>query len=285
MSPGTLTTGQLAAAAGTTARAVRHYTRCGLLPEPPRRPNGYRAYDAAALLRLVRIRRLRDLGLSLPEVADALGGAGEAPLREVLGELVADLARQEREVAAARARLERVLAREQDLALPDAVADVVDALRGVLPVADAPLVDAERDVLELVTATAPTAQVDALLDAYGRAVADPAVVARGVAVARRFDDLADVPADDGAVAALAGDMVALAREVIPGSDARAGLDVAQGVDAPGDEAGAVPDDREVPAEDPVWSAYLAGLAPAQRRCLVLVQREVEVDGPGRRVPS
>ena len=46
--------GELAQAAGTTTRAVRHYHALGLLPEPERRPNGYREYDARALVRLVR---------------------------------------------------------------------------------------------------------------------------------------------------------------------------------------------------------------------------------------
>jgi len=89
------TIGELASAARTTARTVRQHHAVGLLPEPARRSNGYRQYDIHAVLRLVRIRRLTQLGLSLPEVRHALGGDDEGDLREILTELVADLERQE----------------------------------------------------------------------------------------------------------------------------------------------------------------------------------------------
>ncbi|MFE1561061.1 MerR family DNA-binding transcriptional regulator, partial [Streptomyces sp. NPDC058734] len=36
--------GEIAALVGVSTRAVRHYHHVGLLPEPERRPNGYRAY-------------------------------------------------------------------------------------------------------------------------------------------------------------------------------------------------------------------------------------------------
>ena len=53
-----LTIGQLASYAGVTIRAVRHYHHIGLLPEPERDASGYRTYDAAAVVRLIRIRTL-----------------------------------------------------------------------------------------------------------------------------------------------------------------------------------------------------------------------------------
>jgi DNA-binding transcriptional MerR regulator len=49
-----LTIGQLASYAGVTTRAVRHYHQIGLLPEPERDAFGYRSYDAAAVVRLIR---------------------------------------------------------------------------------------------------------------------------------------------------------------------------------------------------------------------------------------
>ncbi len=36
--------GEIAGIVGVSTRAVRHYHRIGLLPEPPRRANGYREY-------------------------------------------------------------------------------------------------------------------------------------------------------------------------------------------------------------------------------------------------
>ena len=44
-----LTISQLAAYAGVTVRAVRHYHQIGLLPEPARDNSGYRTYNAAAV--------------------------------------------------------------------------------------------------------------------------------------------------------------------------------------------------------------------------------------------
>ncbi|MGR7023028.1 helix-turn-helix domain-containing protein [Geodermatophilus sp. URMC 62] len=113
--------GALARLAGTTARAFRHYHEVGLLPEPRRRPNGYRDYDLGDAVRLLRIRRLTGLGLSLPEVAAALGqtaAADAAGLREVLQALDGELARQEDAIRARRRELAGLLARNGDPAAP-----------------------------------------------------------------------------------------------------------------------------------------------------------------------
>jgi DNA-binding transcriptional MerR regulator len=55
-----------------TVKAVRHYHRVGLLPEPERDASGYRSYDGDALARLVRIKILRDAGVPVPRVKDLL---------------------------------------------------------------------------------------------------------------------------------------------------------------------------------------------------------------------
>lgn len=67
-----LTIGQLAAYAGVTIRAVRHYHHVGLLPEPDRDASGYRTYDAGAVVRLIRIRTLAEAGVPLARVQDLL---------------------------------------------------------------------------------------------------------------------------------------------------------------------------------------------------------------------
>src|SRR5689334_9129110 len=102
--------GELAALAGVTTRAVRHYHRRGLLPEPPRRSNGYRAYGLRDALTLARVRRLAELGLSLDEVRDVLADDTGRDFREILLELDGDLARQEAEIRERRARLATLLA-------------------------------------------------------------------------------------------------------------------------------------------------------------------------------
>jgi DNA-binding transcriptional MerR regulator len=63
---------EVARLAGTTGRTLRHYGAEGLLPPSRRGANGYRYYDAAALVTLQRILLLRDLGLGLSEIGRIL---------------------------------------------------------------------------------------------------------------------------------------------------------------------------------------------------------------------
>jgi len=73
---------QIARLAGTTSRTLRHYGDVGLL-EPTRiGANGYRYYDQSALTRLQRIVLLRELGLSLPAIADVLAATSAATSAE-----------------------------------------------------------------------------------------------------------------------------------------------------------------------------------------------------------
>ena len=60
-----LTISQLAAYAGVTTRAVRHYHQIGLLPEPERDASGYRRYGATAVVSLIKIRTLANAGVPL----------------------------------------------------------------------------------------------------------------------------------------------------------------------------------------------------------------------------
>ena len=64
---------EIARLAGTTSRTLRHYDDIGLLPPSRIAANGYRHYDAAALVRLQRILLLRELGLGLPQIAEVVG--------------------------------------------------------------------------------------------------------------------------------------------------------------------------------------------------------------------
>jgi DNA-binding transcriptional MerR regulator len=61
--------GELAALTGATPRALRLYESRGLLSPVERSESGYRLYGTRELVRALRIRRLRDLGLSLEQVA------------------------------------------------------------------------------------------------------------------------------------------------------------------------------------------------------------------------
>lgn len=64
--------GDLARATGTKVETIRFYEKSGLLPAPPRTAGNYRAYSAEHLGRLSFIRRARDLGFSMGQVATLL---------------------------------------------------------------------------------------------------------------------------------------------------------------------------------------------------------------------
>ena len=67
-----LRTGELAKRAGVNVESLRFYEREGLLPEPPRRPSGYRRYPTNAVGRVRFIKRAQELGFSLAEIRELL---------------------------------------------------------------------------------------------------------------------------------------------------------------------------------------------------------------------
>jgi len=115
-------TRQLAELAGTSLRTVRHYHEVGLLEEPKRRANGYKQYGVAHLVRVLRVKRLTDLGLSLSEIA-AMGDADEHP-EEALRKLDAELAETIERVQRIRAELSLILREDQ---LLDVAAELENA--------------------------------------------------------------------------------------------------------------------------------------------------------------
>ena len=62
--------GDLARLTDTKVVTIRYYERIGLMPEPDRSAANYRVYAKAHLDRLRFVRRCRDLGFSLEQVAD-----------------------------------------------------------------------------------------------------------------------------------------------------------------------------------------------------------------------
>src|SRR6266851_6261034 len=67
-----ITIGQLAAYAGVTIKAVRHYHKRGLLEEPSRDSSGYRRYTAQHAIDLVKIKTLAEAGVPLVRVKELL---------------------------------------------------------------------------------------------------------------------------------------------------------------------------------------------------------------------
>ncbi len=148
-----LTIGQLAAYAGTTVRAVRHYHATGLLAEPERDRSGYRSYDATAVVELVRIRVLADAGVPLARVR-ALLAADAAEFAAAVAEVDGRLAREIRERQEHRRRIARLAAGES-LALPPEAVDYLARMRE-LGVPET-VVQGERDAWILVAARLPHA--------------------------------------------------------------------------------------------------------------------------------
>ena len=64
--------GEAAARSGVSAKMVRHYESLGLMPKVHRTESGYRQYTANDVHTLRFIRRARDLGFSMAEIAELL---------------------------------------------------------------------------------------------------------------------------------------------------------------------------------------------------------------------
>jgi MerR family transcriptional regulator, thiopeptide resistance regulator len=88
--------GELAAATGLTVRTLHHYDEIGLLVPSERTQAGYRLYGEHDVRRLYEIRALRDLGIPLSEIPDALDGDVRATLARHLQRVEQDLQRQRR---------------------------------------------------------------------------------------------------------------------------------------------------------------------------------------------
>jgi MerR family transcriptional regulator, mercuric resistance operon regulatory protein len=107
-----MTIGKLAAAEGVGVETVRFYQRRGLLATPERRGSGYREYSEADRWRLVFIRRARQLGFTLGEIAELLGPAEAQSTQEIAAAAQAKLAAvdaQVRELVQVRCRLRQLV--------------------------------------------------------------------------------------------------------------------------------------------------------------------------------
>ncbi|MFF7595921.1 MerR family transcriptional regulator [Streptomyces mirabilis] len=189
--------GELAVTVGVTTRTVRHYHHLGLLPEPERRPNGYREYTLRHAVVLARIRRLTELGLGLAEVRDVLADDAGRDLAEVLEELDADLARQEAAIRERRERLRALLDRDGNLPAEGPVSPELAALlTGMAHGPESPMAARDREVLALIDTVASPESRKRLMAALGSAFETPAAVARAHEVYALLDALADADPDD-----------------------------------------------------------------------------------------
>ena len=187
-----LTISQLAAYAGVTVRAVRHYHKIGLLPEPERDHSGYRTYDAAAVVRLIRIHTLADAGVPLARVQELLDASPEE-FADGVQEIDKDLRAKIRRLQGTRKRLARLAAGER-LALPNSVVDYLDRLRGLG--VEERYIEMERDAWIIVAAQGP---LDAVIAKKHEDLDDPDMVK----LYSLLSGALDWPADDPRVVEVA----------------------------------------------------------------------------------
>jgi DNA-binding transcriptional MerR regulator len=122
-------TRELAELAGTTVNTVRHYHRVGLLDEPERRYNGYKQYGASHLVRLLQIRRLRDLGVPLAQI-EAVGASGDRDPAAALLAIDADLAASIERMQRARAEIRAILEGSTVTDVPPGFEEIAGRLSG-----------------------------------------------------------------------------------------------------------------------------------------------------------
>jgi DNA-binding transcriptional MerR regulator len=193
-----VTISQLASYAGVTVRAVRHYHAKGLLPEPERDHSGYRRYDAAAVVELIRIRTLTGAGVPLARVKELLA-AGEAEFAAAIDDIDRRLRSEIRERQRHRVRIAQLAAGES-LALPPEATAYLDRLREVgIPER---MIGGERDAWILVAAQLPE-RMEMYIRSKREQVEDPTVVE----FYRDMDDVIDWEPGDPRLPRLADRLV------------------------------------------------------------------------------
>ena len=146
-----LTIGQLAAYAGVTVRAVRHYHQIGLLPEPERDASGYRRYSARAVVSLIKIRTLANAGVPLSRIGQMLEADAPA-FAEAVQRIDSQLRDEIERLETSRKQIAQ-LAAGDSLTLPPEVTSYLDRLREVG--VSARMVEGERDGWILIVARWP----------------------------------------------------------------------------------------------------------------------------------
>ena len=194
-----LTIGQLASYAGVTIRAVRHYHQIGLLAEPERDRSGYRTYDAAAVVRLIRIRTLAEAGVPLARVQELLD-ADPATFAEATADIDRRLRAEIRQLQEHRRRIGQ-LASGDSLAVPQEVVAYLEMVRA-LGVPEE-MIEAERDAWILVAARYPE-QIPAFMADKVRQLEDERTVRFYRLIGRILSD----PEDSDALAVEMADLLA-----------------------------------------------------------------------------
>jgi len=146
-----ITIGQLAAYAGVTIKAIRHYHERGLLDEPPRDASGYRRYGARHAIELVKIRTLAEAGVPLARIKELLAADPER-FATAIDEIDRNLQERIEEIQRTRERIAR-LGTGDRLFVSTEVADFLEDLQA-LGVSQRN-VQMERDIWILLQSVSP----------------------------------------------------------------------------------------------------------------------------------
>jgi DNA-binding transcriptional MerR regulator len=204
-----LTISQLATYAGVTVRAVRHYHQVGLLAEPQRDHSGYRSYDAAAVVRLIRIRTLAEAGVPLARVHELLDADAEE-FSTGIDEIDRGLRAEVRRLQENRRRIARLAAGEQ-LALPSSVVQYLDRLRGLG--VEERYIELERDGWIMIAAQVPDL-IDEVIATKHAELDDPEMVR----LYRLLSGALDWEPDDPRVVEIADILEAQMRRAVDGGE-------------------------------------------------------------------
>jgi DNA-binding transcriptional MerR regulator len=204
---GRLTISELAKLAGVTTRAVRHYHGIGLMPEPERDSSGYRRYDGRDVVALVRIVRLRAVGMPIPQIAERLAAEPETEgsLADALQALATELDGEIAQLTATRDQL-RALASDESFDQPGKALATALQQHGALGPSDQ-LVAGEEWAAALLDALHPQG-ISGVLDDASNLLSDPAAMARLGALRERFRRLGDRP-DNTEIDSLADEVAAV----------------------------------------------------------------------------
>jgi DNA-binding transcriptional MerR regulator len=195
-----LTIGQLAAYAGVTVRAVRHYHQIGLLPEPERDASGYRRYGATAVVSLIRIRTLANAGVPLSQVGQLL--EADAPAFAEAVQRIDSRLRDEIERLESSRKQIAQLAAGDSLTLPPEVISYLGRLREIG--ASERIVEGERDGWILVAARWPDRIREVIAGKHAQ-LDDPQLVRLYRVLSELFEsDAADDPLLEEAADIMAG---------------------------------------------------------------------------------
>lgn len=112
--------GELSRTCDVPTQTIRFYEKRGLLPEPQRRPNGYRQYDSSTADRIAFIRRAQGAGLTLAEIGGVLDvrAEGRTPcshVSELLTSKLRDVDERMRELRVLRRELTALVDRGRRL--------------------------------------------------------------------------------------------------------------------------------------------------------------------------